>query len=466
MRNKSELRDYQQRMIGELYEADERLVVARPGGGKTAVGATAFQELRRDGHVRHALILAPKRVARIVWPDEIANWSHLAGLRYQVLSGTPRQRAEMLAESPNYDLTIIGLDVVDWLIKELTPYPDDHPIFDLLVIDEISKLRNPTGVRAKRMLRYGHRWKMRWGLTGTLRPNGPENLFMPASIVTNKKIWGGSFYSWRAKRFYAVDYQGFEWAPLPGAEETINEEIAPICSILRDDELPQLPPLTMIFDRVELPPAARQQYRDMLDKLFTHVQDTTVLVSSAAVATGKLAQLSNGFIYGDGSITERVHDQKREWLADLVDNATGPTLIVFEYREDLEMIFDVLGQDTPHIGGGVTNAESDAHIKAWNEGALPFLAIHPAAAGHGLNLQSGGSDMCWISPCWSPENWEQTLARLHRSGQVAPVICRVCVASDTVDEMKLDRVFNKMSAQAAFEAFLRRHGRPLGQAAE
>ena len=149
MRNKSELRDYQNRMIGELYEADERIVVARPGGGKTVVGATAYQELRRDGHVRHALILAPKRVARIVWPDEIANWSHLAGLRYQVLSGTPRQRAEMLAESPNYDLTIIGLDVVDWLIKELTPYPDDHPIFDLLVIDEISKLRGPTGTRAK-----------------------------------------------------------------------------------------------------------------------------------------------------------------------------------------------------------------------------------------------------------------------------------------------------------------------------
>ena len=107
MRNKSELRDYQNRMIGELYENDERLAIARPGAGKTTVGLTAYQELKRDGHIRHALVIAPKRVARIVWPDEIANWSHLAGLRYQVLSGTPRQRAEMLAESPNYDLTII-----------------------------------------------------------------------------------------------------------------------------------------------------------------------------------------------------------------------------------------------------------------------------------------------------------------------------------------------------------------------
>ena len=469
MRNKSELRDYQNRMIGELYEADERLVVARPGGGKTVVGATAYQELRRDGHVRHALILAPKRVARIVWPDELKNWSHLAGLRYQVLSGTPRQRAEMLSQASDYDLTIVGLDVTEWLMKELEQYPADHCLFDLLVIDEISRLRNPTGVRVKRILRRAKRWRMRWGMSGTLRPSGAEDLFMPAAVITDGKLWGRSFYEWRAKRFFPVDYNGYTWAPRDGAEQVINREIAPICSILRDDELPQLPPLNVIIDRVELPPVARKTYADMFDKLFAHANDTTILAASAAVATGKLAQISAGFVYGNDGTTELVHDEKRQWVQDIVDGATGPTLLVYEYRQDLKMLQDILGENLPYLGGGTSNADSDAHITSWNKGELPFLALHPASGGHGLNLQSGGSDMAWISPTWSPENHEQTIARIFRSGQTQPVVVRICVATNTVDEMKLDRVYSKMSAQEAFEKFLRANGRALpraGQAAE
>jgi len=120
------------------------------------------------------------------------------------------------------------------------------------------------------------------------------------------------------------------------------------------------------------------------------------------------------------------------------------------------MMRDLLGEDLPYLGDGVTDLESDAHIAAWNRKELPFMALHPASGGHGLNLQHGGSDMAWISPTWSPEHWEQTIARLHRSGQVQPVIVRVCVAADTVDQMKLDRVHHKMAAQEAFEAYLRR----------
>jgi len=459
MRDKSELRGYQNRMIGELYESDERIAVARPGGGKTTTALTAFQELKRDGHVRHALVLAPKRVARMVWPDEIKLWSHLAGLRYQVLSGTPKQRADMLADARDYDLTIVGLDVLPWLLDTLQHYPDNHPLFDLLIIDEISRLRNPTGVRVKKLLRKARRWKMRWGMSGTLRPSGAEDLFMPAAVITDGKLWGTSFYEWRMKRFYPVDYQGYQWAPRDGAEEVINREIAPLCSTLRDDELPQLPPLSVLIDRVELPPAARKAYLDMEDKLFSQVNDATVLAVSAAVATGKLAQMANGFVYDNERVTEHLHDEKWDWAQDIITNATGPTLLIYEYREDLEMLRGLLGQDLPYLGGGVTNAESDHNITQWNAGALPFMALHPASGGHGLNLQPGGSDMAWISPTWSPENHEQTIARLYRSGQTQPVVVRICVANNTVDEMKLDRVANKIGAQEAFERYLRAAGR-------
>ena len=457
MRQKAELRAYQDRIAAFLYEHDEAIGVARPGSGKTTAALTAIEELIRDKHIRHALVIAPKRVARVVWPDEIALWAHTKGLSYQVLTGTPQNRQIGLAEAHAgvFDITIVGLDIAEWLVGELVKLPEDSRLFDLLVIDEVSRLRNPTGKRAQHLLRHVKRWKMRWGLSGTLRPSGAEDLFMPATVITDAKLWGRSFYKWRQQRFYPLDYNGYNWAPLPGAEEVINREIAPLCVTLRDDELPQLPELSVIFDRVVLPAAARKQYEDMERKLMTGLGDNVVLAASAAVATGKLAQIANGFIYDNQSITERIHDEKRDWLQDIVDNATGPTLLIYEYREDLEMLRDILGEDLPYLGDGVTDVKSDAHIAAWNRKELPFMALHPASGGHGLNLQHGGSDMAWVSPTWSPELWEQTIARLHRSGQIQPVIVRVCTAADTVDQMKINRVHLKMTAQEAFEDYLR-----------
>jgi len=454
----SELRPYQNRIATALYESDEKIVVARPGGGKTVAGLTAIVELIRDKHIRHALVIAPKRVARIVWPDEIALWAHTAGLRYQILTGTQQQRRAMLADAHvgDVDITIVGIDIVNWLVETIIKLPEDSRLFDLLVIDEVSKLRDPSGVRARRLLRYGKRWRMIWGLTGTLRPSGAEDLFMPATVVTKARLWGKSFYAWRKTRFYPLDYQGYTWAPLPGAEETINQELAPLCVTLRDDELPQLPPLTIVIDRIELPGAARKQYEDMHEKLVLRDGNDTVIAASAAVATGKLAQLANGFVY-DNEQTLPIHSEKEQWVRDIVDEAVDPVLFIYEYREDLEMLRRVIGEDLPYLGDGVTNAQSDYNITQWNKGELRFMAMHPASGGHGLNLQHGGCDMAWISPTWSPELWEQTIARLHRSGQTKPVVVRVCVADDTVDQMKLDRVHEKMTAQAAFEAYLRRH---------
>ena len=458
MRAKSELRPYQQRIASALYESDEKIAVARPGGGKTIAGLTAIQELIRDKHIRHALVIAPKRVARMVWPDEIKLWAHTQGMSYQVLTGTPQHRNIGLAEAHagQFDITIVGIDIVEWLVEQLAKLPEDSRLFDLLVIDEVSKLRDPSGVRARRLLKHAKRWRMVWGLTGTLRPSGAEDLFMPATVVTRGALWGKSFYSWRKTRFYPLDYQGYTWAPLPGAEELINQELTPLCVTLRDDELPQLPELSIVFDRVELPAAARKQYEDMHEKLVLRDGDDTVIAISTAVATGKLAQLANGFVYDNG-VTLPIHSEKEQWAQDVIDAAAGPVLFIYEYREDLEMLRRLLGEDLPYLGDGVTDKASDHNITQWNTGTVPFMAMHPASGGHGLNLQHGGCDMAWISPTWSPELWEQTIARLHRSGQTRPVVVRVCVADDTVDQMKLDRVHQKMTAQQAFEAYLRRH---------
>ena len=453
MRQKTELRPYQNRLVTELFENDHRLCVVRPGGGKTVSALTAIEELREQGAIRHALVIAPKRVARTVWPDEIALWAHTAGLRYQLLDGDRRQRLAQLLDAPQYDMTIIGIDLVQWLIEHLDKLPDEHPLFDLLVIDEVSKLRDPTGVRAKAIAKRRDKWKMIWGLSGTLRPSSALDLFMPARVVIGGALWGRSFYSWQNKHFYPTDYNRYQWAPLPGHEDIINAELAPHVSTLAADELPQLPELSVLFDRIELPLDVREAYDEMQRKLI--VGD--IIAANAGVATGKLAQIANGFIY-DGEEqrqARRLHDEKRAWLEDIIDDAAGPTVLIYEFQEDLRLIRELLGEDVAFIGQGKSDKRGAALIDDWNAGKIPFLVLHPTSGGHGLNLQKGGADMAWLSPTWSPEMWEQTIARLHRSGQTQPVMVRVCVASRTVDVLKLNRVHRKMTAQAAFEAYLR-----------
>jgi SNF2 family DNA or RNA helicase len=462
MRPKTEMRAYQDRLVTFLYEHDEALCVVRPGGGKTIAALTAINELLRDKVIRHALVIAPKRVALTVWPAEIAEWMHTEGLQYQILDGSPRQRQLDLARTRQVDITIVGIDHVAWLMEQLDAFDDVHRIYDLLVLDEISKFRDPTGVRVKALAKRAERWNMIWGLSGTLRPSSALDLFMPVRVVTRGKLWGRSFYQWRKPRFYPTDYKGYDWAPFPGAEDQIHAELAPLAVTLRADELPQLPELSIILDRVMLPPKALRIYHDMHVKLLAETGENKVLAANSAVATGKLAQIANGFLYdGDDKdeakpdrVTLAIHDEKREWLTDLVEAAAGPTLLVYQYHEDLALLREVCGEDLPYLGAGVSNAVSDRHIRNWNAGKLPFLALHPASAGHGLNLQHGGCDMAWLAPTWSPEMWEQTIARLHRSGQTRPVIVRACVATGTVDDMKLDRVHHKMSAQAAFEKYL------------
>jgi SNF2 family DNA or RNA helicase len=459
MRSTTDLRPYQQRIATFLYEQNEALCVLRPGGGKTVAALTAIVDLLDQSEIRHALVIAPKRVARVVWPDEIGQWAHTAGLRWQVLDGPPNARLAGLKNSVDYHLTIVGLDIVQWLTEALTAYHTDHALYDLLVIDEASRLRNPSGERAKALAKYAHHWRMIWGLSGTLRPSSALDLFMPARVVTRGKLWGRSFWQWRKNHFYPTDYMGYEWKPLPGAEEKLNEALAPLTVTVAEGEMPTVTP-TIVLDKVELPPAARKQYRDMQARLMADTDDERVIAGSAAIATGKLAQLANGFIYGEDGGANEIHNAKRDWLRDLIEEASEPTLIVYEYQEDWRMLEHevVLAtkQEFRYLGAGVSDRQAAENIADWNAGKLRFMGLHPASGGHGLNLQHGGADMAWISPTWSPELWEQTIARLARPGQTRPVVVRVCVATDTVDELKLDRVHFKMGAQEAFEAWLRR----------
>ena len=209
--------------------------------------------------------------------------------------------------------------------------------------------------------------------------------------------------------------------PLPGAEDAIAADLATVAMRVADEDMPDLPPLNVVVSRIELPPAVMATYKTMQRELFAAVEGRAIEAASAMVATGKCAQLANGFLYGEGAEDPvAVHDLKLEWLRELVESLDGePLLIAYEFVEDLRAIRRVFGE-TPALGGQTPGKEAARLIEAWNEGALPLLAFHPASAGHGLNLQFGGARMAWLSPSWSAELTEQAIARIYRPGQSAP----------------------------------------------
>jgi hypothetical protein len=449
------LRSYQQRAATYLYERDAAFLVAPLGAGKGAAALTALAELIRDGHRRHALVIAPKLVATTVWPAEIASWPHLAHLKIAVLDGSPEQRRALLATAAERELTVIGVDLVPWLVGELTGVADDHPLFDLLIIDETSRLKDPSGKRARALLKIAGRFRTRWGLTGTPRPNSSRDLFMPAAIVTDGALWGRAFVPWQKRFFWARDLFGYEWTAQPGAEEKIAADFGTVAMTVADADMPDLPPLNVVVMPLQLPDAVMATYKTMARQLFATINGRSIEAASAMIATGKLAQIANGFLYDAGADDPvNVHSLKIDWLRELVESLDGePLLVAYEFVEDLRTVRRAFGE-VPALGGSAPAHEATRLIAAWNAGALPLLAFHPASAGHGLNLQHGGSRMAWLSPSWSAELTEQAIARVYRPGQTRHVTVHVCVAAGTVDEMKRDRVIGKMSAQEAFKRHL------------
>jgi hypothetical protein len=448
------LRSYQQRAATYLYERDAAFLIAPLGAGKGAAALTALAELIRDKHRRHALVIAPKLVATTVWPQEVASWPHLQHLRVAVLDGSPEQRRALLTTAATREVTVIGVDLAPWLVGELATVADDHPLFDMLIVDETSRFKDPSGKRARALAKIAGRFQTRWGLTGTPRPNSSRDLFMPTAIITDGALWGRAFVPWQKRHFRPRDPFGREWVALPGAEEKIAADFGTVAMTVADDDMPDLPPLNVVVTPLRLPDAVMATYRGMARELFATFGERSIEAASPLIAIGKLSQISNGFIYGTGNDDAvPVHDLKIEWLRELVEALQGePLLIAYEFVEDLRTIRRAFA-NVPTLSDA-TPKEAARLIAAWNAGALPLLAFHPASAGHGLNLQFGGSRMAWLSPSWSAELTEQAIARIYRPGQTRHVTIHICVAAGTVDEMKRDRVIGKMDAQEAFKHHL------------
>lgn len=465
MRLKQDMHDYQDRTASRLYEADAVQAVLPMGAGKTVSAATAIRELIDDGHIRAAVINAPKRVAHQVWPAEFENWEHLAGTKVSVVLGTPTERAAAL--HADAEVYVTSRDNIKWLVEELQKLPPDHKLFDLLCIDELSRFKSPRSKLAnKHLMKVRKHFRIMWGLTGTPRPNGYEDQFRPLQMLSNNRLFSPrTFDQWRQMRFMKVDAEGkpseygHQWVIRPEHEAKIIRQIASMTFTIDPAEMPELPGLTAVEHWVDLPPAALARYKEMERKLLGTVNGQTYLAPSAGVAAGKLEQMTQGFIYGEGGNTEVewLHTAKADALSDLVEDLSdSPAMVVYGFVEELRAMREQW-PGLAYLGAGVSDKLAAQHEADWNADRLPLLALHPASAGHGLNLQYGsGNQMLVANMPWSAELYDQVIKRMYRQGQKRKCFLHLILARNTVDEIKYDRVIGKMTDQEAFNKYLKK----------
>jgi SNF2 family DNA or RNA helicase len=439
------LRDYQETAADFLYEHDRAMILAPVGAGKTAITITAMDDMWRSGEVGNGrwLVVAPKRVCTDVWPTEIAKWSkHLS---CAVAVGTPAQRKAAFADPAvsGANVVVINYDNLQWLSDVITAKGTRKSTlkdagFSGIVFDELTKLKNPSGARFKALHKILHPDTIVWGLTGSFTSNGLEDVFGQCKIV-DQSLLGRAKGAFMQQYFVLINKDFGEWEPRKGSLELVMQRIKPATFVLEPGEYKdKLPPL----HTVEVACKMDMTGYNKMKKDF--VLDDVVAVN-AAVVTQKLQQMSSGFLYSDnGPIWLSSH--KFDRLEELLDeNQHANTLLVYQYQEELAE----LKRRFKHL----TTLDDEGAIKRWNRGEVRLLAVHPKSAGHGLNLQHGGCHVVFLSLPWSLELYEQTLGRLHRSGQKNPVWCYVFLTDGTVDHKIWTALHDKLSlSQIALEA--------------
>jgi SNF2 family DNA or RNA helicase len=412
------LRPYQETAADFLFEHDRAMILAPVGAGKTAITLTAMYDMLYEGHVKRFLVIAPLRVATSVWPQERPKWAPFMSM--SVCVGTPRER--LMAYAADTQVMVTNYDNLQWL-SEL-----NLDIFDGVVFDELTRLKNPSGARFKALAKV-LKCPIRWGLTGSFTSNGLEDVFGQCKIV-DQKLLGRSKGAFQQQYFYLVNREHNDWAPRPGALELVMERIKPATFVLEPGEYKdKLPPLHTVEVRMDLPD--RKPYEDMKKDFVARFPDATAVAVNAAVVTQKLSQMAAGFVYTPEPVWFSRHkfDRLDELLA---ENQQANTIVFYNFIEELHE----LQRRFPH-------AKTVDSIDDWNAGRVRLLCLHPKSAGHGLNLQHGGHHIVWLSLPWSLELFEQANGRLHRSGQQHAVWCYVILTNQTVDEKIWDALHNK-----------------------
>lgn len=432
--------DYQAFAIKYIETHPVAAVLLDMGLGKTVISLTAIADLLFDSFLAHRiLVIAPLRVARDTWPAELKKWSHLQHLSFTVAVGSVKERRAALMATA--DITIINRENLQWLIED-SNLPFDY---DMVVIDELSSFKNHQSKRFRSLMNVRPKVKRIIGLTGTPSSNGLMDLWAEFRLLDMGKRLGRFITEYRNNYFSPDKRNGmiiYSYKPQPYAEELIYRQISDITISMKSTDHLQMPELISSQYEVKLSEEERLRYEELKKDLILQLPDGEVTAANAASLTGKLSQLANGAIYADTGDTIEFHDRKLDALEDIIESANGkPLLVAYWFKHDLERIKKRFS---------VHEIKSSKDIADWNNGDIPVALIHPASAGHGLNLQSGGSTIVWFGLTWSLELYQQTNARLWRQGQSAEtVVIGHIVTKGTIDEQILKALQTKDKTQSA-----------------
>ena len=462
---------YQQYAIDFIESHPVAAVILDMGLGKTSVTLTAIADLMFDRfEISRVLVIAPLRVARMTWPDELRQWDHLRHLTYAVAVGTEQERRAALLQGA--DITIINRENLPWLVEK-----SRLPLYyDMLVIDELSSFKNSQAQRFKAFMKLRPSASRVVGLTGTPSSNGLMDLFAEYRCLDMGQRLGRFIGRYRAAYFTPEKTNGnivYSYRPRPGAEDQIYERISDITISMKAMDHLKMPELIKTRYPVKLSDDEREAYNKLKEDLVLEMhpaslvtrglfpvtaESSTLTATNAAAVANKLSQLANGCVYDDDGRPLVFHDRKLDALEDILEAATSPVLVWYWFKHDLKRISERLD------ALGITYAEirDPASIRRWNSGELQVGLIHPAAAGHGLNLQQGGHTMVWFGLTWSLELYEQCIARLWRQGQQAQtVVVTHIVTERTIDEQILRALDAKSQTQEALIAAVKAELSPI-----
>ena len=434
--------DYQSYCIDYIKNHKIAAVILDMGLGKTSITLTAIKDLINKGQVRKVLVVAPLRVAKTTWKDEIEKWDHLSSLTYSIVVGTPKQRMDAL--QTDADIYIINRENLQWLIEKSYVRFD----FDMVVLDELSSFKSWTSKRFKAFMKVRSRVNRVVGLTGTPTSNGLMDLFAEYKCLDMGKRLGRFISQYRLDYFRPGRTNGqivYEYIPLPNAEELIYERISDITISMKAVDHLDMPELISTTHKVYMSDKEYQVYKDMCDDLVIGDLNNSITAQNAAVLTGKLCQMANGMVYTDDGDEFHLHDEKLNALEDIVESANGkPLLVAYWYQHDLKRIVNRLSD--LKVNFRKLNTEQD--IRDWNNKEIDVALIHPSSMGHGINLQDGGNTLVWFGFTWSLELYQQTIARLWRQGQKnTTVVVEHIVCDGTVDENVLYALEHKETTQ-------------------
>ena len=475
------LHQYQRKCVIHQLKNDDSMLWLQMGLGKTPITLTTIVDRMRAGHVKKTLIFGPLRVIQAVWAREARKWTHTEHLRFSVMHGTPQQRETALFTEA--DVYLCNYENMNWLADKLLHYfiSQDLPLpFEMVVYDEVSKLKNSTTVRMKGCIRDAtdkyniatkikvpgwnkiiNQFKYRTGLTGTPASNGYLDLF-GQYLAVDGGVRLGEFITHYKDSYFVSDHMGWSFTPSKVGKSAIESAIADITIKMDAADYLMMPAKKVINIMVDLPPKARKAYREMEKNLFTTLENgADVEVFSKNAIGNKCLQFCNGspYLSSDSDAFEALHDAKLKALEEIIDDAGGsPVLCSYTFRSDAIRIMKKFKKLNPVNLTEVPANQTEEVINRWNRGEIRLLVGHPASMGHGIDgLQDSGSIIVWFGMNWSLELYEQMNGRLDRQGQTKSVSIIRILCNDTVDLAVADAITRKTDDQDGLKAALQRY---------